>query len=290
MPADQQGEVQTGHGLYDPGSSSTAVPLDGENFNIAYVDGSGSSGPEYTENVNIGGATLPNFAIGVCNDLHLNPGASSRDTDGPVGLAFQYGNSARPTQQPTFAEALLSAGAISAPMFATHFKTDDSGSILFGAGDSSLYSGSLVSVGVDNSTGAWLVPQVGYGVNGQQFSTGPITMIADSGGPGLDVPSDALAQYWATVPGAAQDSNGSWYYPCGTALPDFDLFFGNADPNGPTSISIPGGSLPDGGDGTNCYTWMGAAGDQGSFGVPFFSSQYIEFDMSGPSMRFAAST
>lgn len=93
MPSSQQGEVQTGHALYDPSQSSTAQPIDGESFDIAYEDGSSSSGPEYAESVTIGGANLPNMVIGVCNNLVLGSGSSSRNSDGPVGLGFQSINS-----------------------------------------------------------------------------------------------------------------------------------------------------------------------------------------------------
>ena len=286
MPADQQSEVQTGHDLYDPISSSSAHQLDGENYNLSYADGSGSSGPEYTDAVQIGDVTIDSFAIGVCSNLILSPGQSSRDTDGPVGLAFEYGNSARPTQQPTFAEALMNSGQLSAPMFATHFKSDDSGSILFGAGDSSLHTGDLVEVGIDNSTGAWNVPQTSV------QSSQPIGMIADTGTPTMSLPGDALQNYFSGVPGSGQDSSGAWYYPCSATLPDLQLYFPTANPNGPGTVYVPGSALVNEGNqsGGNCYTWLAATDGSGSLGVPFFTSMYVEFDMSQPALRFAAAT
>lgn len=283
MPANEQSGVQTGHSLYDPGQSTTAQPISGESFDIAYEDGSGSSGPEYTESVTIGGANLPNMAIGVCNSLTLGSGSTSRNSDGPVGLGFQSINSASPTKEPTFAEALVAAGAVSDPVFSTFFTTDDSGFILFGMTDSSLYSGSLTSVPVDSSSGFWLLDNVSFGVNGNQFSSAPLTTICDTGGPGLDIPADALSDYFGAVSGSGQDGNGNWYYPCGSQLPDLDVYF----PSG--SVTIPGIALENGsGDaGSNCYTWMGTANGQGSMGIPFFTSMYIEWDLSGPTMNFA---
>ena len=236
----------------------------------------------------IGGANLPSMAIGVSNSLRLGQGQTSRNSDGPVGLGFQSINSATPNKEPTFAEALVNAGAVSQPVFTTKLTTGGDGFILFGETDESLYTGSLTQVPVDNSNGFWFIDGVSFGVNGQQFSSAPLNMIGDTGGAGLDIPSDALSSYFSNVPGSGQDSNGNYFYPCGTSLPDFNLFFSNVQNGGPSSITIPGGALENGGDGTNCYTWFGSAGDTGSLGLPFFVSQYIEWDLSGPTMSFAA--
>ena len=289
LPSDEQAYVQTGHGLYDPSQSTSAQPLDGENFEIGYGDGSGSSGPEYTETVVLGDVALAGMPIGVANMLHLGTGQTSRNSDGPVGLGFQSLNSVKPDKQPTFAEALQSAGALSKPVFTTHLTTDDSGVILFGEYDSSLYTGSLTQVPVDNSAGFWVIDNVSFGMNGQQFSSAPINMIGDTGGGGLDIPADALASYFSIVQGSGQDSNGNYFYPCGTDLPALELYFPSVLNGGPGSASISGQSIKDGdGDaGQNCYTHFGAASDQGSLGIPFFVSQYIEWDMSVPSMAFA---
>ena len=291
MPSDQQASVQTAENnpLYDPSSSSTAQEISGESFNLNYGDGSGASGPEYTESVTIGGANLPDFAIGVCNDLRYGSGETSRNSDGPVGLGFQSLNSASPTKQPTFAEALVGAGAVSSPVFATAFTTGDSGYITFGDVDSSAYSGSLTQIPIDNSTGFWYIDNVSFGVNGNEFSSAPLNCICDTGGAGLDIPSDALSDYFGAVSGSGQDSSGNWYYPCGTTLPDLDVYFPSVLNGGPSQISIPGSALLNGNGpaGDNCYTWFGAAGTTGSMGLPFFVSQYIVWDLSTPTMSFA---
>ena len=80
--------------------------------------------------------------------------------------------------------------------------------------------------------------------------------------------------------------------PCGTGLPDLQLAFPTADPEGPQTVYVPRGALVDGWnvDGNNSYTWLGATDGSGSLGVPFFSSMYVEFDVSGPALRFGAAT
>ena len=94
LPQDQQALVDPSLSLYDPSKSTTYQPVDGESYSLGYGDGSSSSGPAARENVNLGGATVPDMWIGVANQLKLGDGVTTpRNTDGPVGLAFQYGNS-----------------------------------------------------------------------------------------------------------------------------------------------------------------------------------------------------
>ena len=286
MPSDQQSLVQTGHDLYDPVSSSSAKVIDGEFYQLTYGDGSSSTGAEFNEDVLINNVLLFGMGLGVCTDLKLNPSQTSRDTDGPIGLAFGSGNSARPTRQPTFVEEFWNAGGLQAPMFTTHFKPDDSGTII-GTGDQTLYTGDLVSVPIDNSTSAWNVPQVTVG------ASQPIAMIADTGTPSMIIPSDALDSYFAGVKGAGKDSSGTWTFPCGTTLPDLQLYFPTADPNGPQTVYVPGSALVNTQSisGDSCYTWLGATdGGSGSLGAPFFESMYVEWDMAEPAIRFAAGT
>ena len=241
----------------------------------------------------LGDIALAGMPIGVANSLHLGtnaPAGSTRNSDGPVGLGFQSINSVSPDKQPTFAEALQSAGALTHNVFTTHLTTDDSGEILFGNYDSSLYTGTLTQVPVDNSQGFWIIDSVSFSLNGQSISSSAINMIGDTGGPGLDIPADALAAYFAAVDGSGQDSNGNYFYPCGADLPDLELSFPTVLNGGPGTATVSGDKIKDGdGDaGSNCYTYFGVANGQGSLGIPFFTSQYIEWDMGVPSMAFAS--
>ena len=104
LPADEQAQVQTGFPLYDQTKSTTYQPFDGENFSLAYGDGSSASGPAAREQVDIGGAIVPNMPIGVANSLQLGQGQTSRNSDGPVGLAFKYGNSSKLPRGPLYLE------------------------------------------------------------------------------------------------------------------------------------------------------------------------------------------
>ena len=281
--------MKTGHALYNVSKSTTAKRISGETFSIAYGDGSGSSGPEYTETVGIGGAKLTKFAIGVSNSLRLGSGQTSRNTDGPVGLGFKGLNTARPTQEPTFIGALIAAGAVTKNLFTTRLTKGSEGFILFGDTEASAHTGTLSVVPVDSSSSFWFLDNLTFGVKGAAFaSVSPLNMIADTGGPGLDIPTAAVNKYFSNVDGAAKDSSGTWTYPCGTKLPDLDVFFPKVQ-SGPKSVAIPGAALENGSgsQGQSCYTWIGNAGSTGSLGITLFSSLYVVWLTVSQSMSIA---
>ena len=90
MPTDQQATVEPA--VYDPSQSSTFHPMVGCMYDVAYGDGSQSSGTVAQFDVNIGGVELA-VPIGICINLTYGPAETSRNTDRPVGLIFSSGNS-----------------------------------------------------------------------------------------------------------------------------------------------------------------------------------------------------
>jgi aspergillopepsin I len=108
----------------------------------------------------------------------------------------------------------------------------------------------------------------------------------DTGTASLSVSSDIAAAYWALVEGA-DDSSGSWQYPCGTELPDLDFVFLNVT-SGPSTVTIPGENLKNGDASSGmCSTWMNVVDGRGNAGVPFYISKYIVWNQAKPSMSFA---
>ena len=288
MPSDQQSTVKTGE-IYDPSQSSTFRPMNGSTYNISYVDGSGSSGPAAYDTVNIGGATVPNMPFGVCSDLRYGDGSSgNRDTNVPLGLGFGVENSIRPTPKCTFMECL--EPYVPEPFFSTAFKLDSSGFIDFGYSDSDAYTGDVTNLPIANTSsgneGQWVNQGVQFGSGGEVFSPGPIDLAFDSGTATLSLPGDVASEYFALVDGAS-DSSGSWTYPCGSTLPDFDFIFTQVT-SGPTTVTIPGDSLKNGdADSGGCSTWIGVADGRGNAGLPFYISKYMIWNQAEPSLSFA---
>ena len=157
--------------------SSTFVNLTGETFNIGYGDGSGASGYAALESVNIGGATVPNQAIGVANAIEGGAVGNS-GYDGIIGLAFKYGNSIRPDQQPTLMENLEQY--VDQSIFTTNFHTDNTGTIEFGYVDTALYTGNLQTFSCDNTTdypGSWTVDSVSFSSMGNSLGSDTMAIV-----------------------------------------------------------------------------------------------------------------
>ena len=258
--------------------------MNGSQYEIGYADNSGSSGPVGKDTVVIGSASVPNMPFGVCNDLHLGDGQTSRDTDGPVGLGFGSFNSIRPQPQCTFMECL--EPYVSDPVFASAFRLDDSGFMDFGYSDPSASSGDATFVDIDNSSGQWIAQGVQFGSGGSVFSPAAMGMDFDSGTTSLNIPDDAASEYFALIDGSS-NASGSWTYPCGTDLPDFDFVFTQAT-SGPQTVTIPGNNLKNGdADSGDCSTWIGSGNDVANAGLPFYIAKYMVWNQANPSLSFA---
>ncbi|KAL6236766.1 hypothetical protein BDW75DRAFT_229277 [Aspergillus navahoensis] len=253
------------------------------------ADGSGASGPVYSDTVNIGGAIVPGFALGVCDDLRYGEGRDgTRDTAGPVGLGFGKLSSIRPNPQCTFKECL--EPYVPEPIFGTAFKLNDTGFINFCYVDSEAYTGPFTEVPVINTSswneGKWMSLGVSFGSGGDLFDANPLDMDFDSGTASLSVSSDIAAAYWALVEGS-DDSSGSWEYPGVSAwyrAARPSTFFLSNVSHGPSTVTIPSQNLRNG-DGTTgmCSTWMNIVEGRGNAGVPFYISKYIVWNQAKPS-------
>ena len=287
MPADQQQTVTSGS-LYNPDQSSTYQAQDGWTYALGYADGSGSSGPAGIDQVNIGGATIPAMPFGICQDLRYGGnGVGTRDTDGPVGLGFGAENSIRPNPQCTFMECL--EPYVPEPVFSTSFKQNNTGFIDFGYNDTTQYIGDVTTIPIANTSsgneGQWVNQGVQFGSGGNVFSSAPIDMDFDSGTASLSLPWQAAADYFALVPGSS-NSSGGWQYPCSATLPDFDFVFTQVN-SGPATVTIPGANLENGGDGTNCGTWIGVVDGRANAGLPFYITKYMIWNQAIPTLSFA---
>jgi aspergillopepsin I len=176
------------------------------------------------------------------------------------------------------------------PIFGTSFKLNNSGFVDFGYSDSAVYTGDLTEIPIANTSsgneGQWVTQGVQFGSGGQIFSANPIDLDFDSGTASLSVSADVASAYFALVKGA-DNSSGSWQYPCGAALPDFQFIFPHAT-SGPTTVTIPGENLKNGDATTGkCGTWMNVVNGRGNAGLPFYISKYMIWNQAKPSLSFA---
>lgn len=114
-------KYQSGHGVYNPSSSSTSKKLSGSTWDISYGDGSGASGDVYTDVVNIGGVSFASQAVEAASTISTEF-TEDTDNDGLVGLAFSSINTVSPKSQKTFFDNVKSS--LSSPLFAANLNHD----------------------------------------------------------------------------------------------------------------------------------------------------------------------
>lgn len=222
LPASQQ----LGHTIYDPSKSSASKLIQGSLFNISYGDGSTASGVVGTDTVDIGGATVPNQAIGLPDRLSASF-VSDSASNGLVGLAFSKLNTMKPVRQKTFFDNILSS--LSQPVFTAALKGDgqNGGSYEFGKVDTTSFRGELNVVKVDSSRGFWEFSSASATVNGQTISIPGGRAIADTGTSLMLVSDTLLKGYWSQVPGATTNAGaGGVIFPCTAQLPDLQIAIG----------------------------------------------------------------
>jgi len=144
-----------------------------QNFDITYAakPDAPTIGPVVATEVGFGDVSVPNFGVGIATKEGFN-----YPLDGFMELGFQGLNTGewipqdswispkpwpmivdtvRPTQQPTFMEAVQQK--LSQPIFTIGLKPNSHGTLNFGYIDKSLYQGDLITASVDNSRSAWIV-------------------------------------------------------------------------------------------------------------------------------------
>ncbi|KAG8424737.1 hypothetical protein J3458_001506 [Metarhizium acridum] len=226
-----------GQTVYDPSRSSTAQPLGGSTWSIAYGDGSSSSGVVYTDAVTVGGLTVDAQAVEAAEQVssHFSQDAAS---SGLLGLAFSSINTVEPTRQKTFFDN--AKPALDSALFTADLKHGAGTSVLapcctclskktgvnlltarladgrynFGYIDGAAYTGSIAYTAVDSSQGFWGFTSTGYAVGGGGLNTASTPGIADTGTTLLLLPGSIVSAYYARVSGARYDGLAGRLHVC----------------------------------------------------------------------------
>ncbi|KAJ5159730.1 aspergillopepsin A-like aspartic endopeptidase [Penicillium canariense] len=294
MNSKLQASMIKGRTVYDPSKSSTYKQVDGGAFKISYGDSSSASGGLAQDTVNIGGATVTSQYFGLPTTVSSS---FIEDTysNGLVGLGFSSINTFDPGPQKTFFENI--AADLEEPVLTARLRSDGVGEYEFGQIDHSKYSGALVNVSVDSSSGFWQF-EAGYfavGSGSLQKVTQVPAAIADTGTSLMLVSPEVVEAYYKEVQGAAYSSSVSGYiYPCSAELPSLTVALGDK-----YQATIPGSLVNFAEVGTNTTTgatvcYGGIQSNEGSslqiFGDVFLKALFVVFDQRGPSLGFASPT
>ncbi|KAF9507356.1 hypothetical protein BS47DRAFT_1422053 [Hydnum rufescens UP504] len=193
-----------GHGIYNPGRSSTAKLAPGLNWKISYGDGSGASGSVYKDVVKFSNLAIPGQAVEVATQLS-STFLGEHSSDGLLGLAFPTINTITPTKQKTPVQELVERNIIKQPIFTAKL---DKG----GTGTHTAASSRIIYTDVDSSHGFWEFGSPQLRVGRKTVNRRPACRTNDA----------ALDAIYRPIPGARIDHSG-WIVPTKSRPPDISF-------------------------------------------------------------------
>ncbi|KAJ1303555.1 hypothetical protein OPQ81_011739 [Rhizoctonia solani] len=283
---------------YDASKSSSSKPQAGE-FKITYGDGSGVSGPVYSDTVTVAGLRAEKYVANVIASRYLlmvylvklfspvnqTDGMEDYATDGLMGLAFK---SISQLNAPTFIDTLFSQNKIPKPIFSMRLASVPGSELYIGGTNPSKYAGEITYVPLETQT-FWLV-NGSASANGQEGFSGK--MIIDSGTTAILGPYGSVWNWWYKVPGSAAcnprdcGAPGYFTFPCANAPSVSFKFNGREFPVAAKDFSI--GTLA-----RNSSICVGAIGildtpdNAWVVGDAFMKNVYTVFDASESRVGFA---
>lgn len=278
LPASTCGQTCSGHALYDPNSSSTAIDRNAT-FILSYGDGTSVQGEQYTDTVIIGGYTATGQVLGAANQFPTGLQAPSFTPDGVLGMAFETLSiyHASPVIQ-----TLISNHAISDPVFA--FSLGSSGAELrIGGVNSALYTGSLTYTPVTDK-GFWQIAGDAISVNGNPTIT-PFSAIVDTGTTLILGNLGTVGQFYNGL-NATDLGNGFYTLPC-DSMPSVSITIGGTVfPLSPDTFNL--GTYPSGSNQCACaISSTGGLGKTMLLGDAFLRNVYSVFDVGQTRVGFA---
>lgn len=258
----------------------TGTEKKGFSWKITYGDGTGASGLVYEDAVRIGPVTAKAQAVEVATQISAQ--FHQERSDGLLGLGFGKTNTVKPDRQQTWFENVLPQ--LAAPLFTAALKKNATGSYDFGFIDPAKYQGDIQYAPINTTRGYWEYQAVGYAVGDGPLVPSSYQSIADTGTTLLLLPSPAVKDFYAKVPGAQlMATEGGYVYPCESAaqMPDLHLFV--AVPSAePIKLTVPGMFLDRGKSMTGsgrCYGGVQSGSPSLSiWGDIFLKSQFVVFE------------
>ncbi|KAK3627424.1 hypothetical protein LTR56_019225 [Elasticomyces elasticus] len=223
-----QGSVCAESGTYAPNSSTTYEYID-SNFNITYVDGSGSEGDYVSDTVAFGGVSLQNQQFGI--------GYTSSSGEGIIGIGYplnevatQY-NGGQP--YPNVPWNLVIHGNINTNSYSLWLNDLDAstGSILFGGVDTAKYTGELQTLPIIPTQGYYAEFVIALSAVGANGTVGSIAnniaspALLDSGSSLMYLPDDICTTIFNDVGAQYDESQGAAFVDCDLRNQDSTIDF-----------------------------------------------------------------
>ncbi|KAG2075790.1 acid protease [Suillus decipiens] len=278
LPGPSCGDSCSGHDIYNPNSSSSAVPL-GQTFTVEYSDGSMATGNLYNDTVLLAGFQATAQTFGVASLYSYGFSSENFGADGLMGMAFK---SVSEFGADSVFQTLVSQGAVPESVFA--FKLASSGSELYVGGvNSALYRGPFTYIPV-TQTGYWQVTGDAIGIDGKNI-VNTFSAIVDTGTTLILGDTSYVSQLYAVI-NATEVGGGVYSLPC-DAMPNVTITLGGK------SIALSAETFNFGTYGSSGNTCLGGiAGSEGLgdlwiLGDVFLRNVYTAFDVGKLSVGFA---
>ncbi|KAJ3496175.1 hypothetical protein NLG97_g2854 [Lecanicillium saksenae] len=270
----KKAEVQ-GQALYKPGASTSAKLMKGFKWAIGYVDQSGSHGIVYSDVVAVGDASVSGQAVESATDVSASF-SKDKGSSGLLGLAYDKGNTVKPTAQKTWFSNIKDK--LAAPIFTARLKHQEVGSYNFGYIDKSQYTGDIYyTAAYADEGGHRLFNASGYAIGDAELNDRVIVGTADTGTSIVYVPHDIADDYWGNIEGSKEQQVGPgqslWVYNCTNTLPTFSFGVGSG------RITIHSNNINFTSEGDTCVGGIGALeGDIAIFGDVAMKSGFVVYD------------
>ncbi|XP_018432316.1 PREDICTED: gastricsin-like [Nanorana parkeri] len=228
-----QSPACTNHPLFNPSQSST-YSSNNQQFSMWYGSGSMTGVLGY-DTVTVQGLSIQNQELG----LSITEPSSFfyySKFDGIFGMAYQSMSAGGAT---TGIQGLIQQNLIPQPVF-SFYLTSQSGEVIFGGVDSSLYSGQIYWTPVTEQI-YWQIAIDEFSVNGQPsgWCSQGCQGIVDTGTPLLTIPKQYLVNLLEEL-GAQQGQNGEYYVNCNNVqnLPSISFTISGSQFSIPPSVYI----------------------------------------------------
>lgn len=287
-------------GSFDQTASSTFDIVGQNEFNISYVDGTGSTGSYFQDTFTIGGGSIKNFEMGLATDTSIGTGIMG------IGYNTSEANvdTGNGTIYPNLPFAMVDAGLIKSNAYSLWLNDlqANTGSVLFGGVDTAKYTGDLISVEVYPTSRSGRVTSftVAFTSLSATSSSGTDQLtpdnyaqaaILDSGTTITLLPDDVAQAVFEELGATVSQQLDAVIVPCSLADNDGTLNYGFGGSGGPTikvavsqlvlPLTLPNGQTPTYTDGTAaCQLGVQAAGSLPVlFGDTFLRSAYAVYDL-----------
>jgi len=230
-------------GTFDSAASSTVQVVGANQFNISYVDGSGTTGDYITDTFSIGGGKVENFQLGLGKDTSIGIGIMGIGYNTSEANTFT-GNG---TAYPNLPFAMVDNGLINSEAYSLWLNDlqSNEGNILFGGVDTAKYTGDLISVQVYPSSRSKqfssftvaftsLSATSSSGTDQLTPSNYAAAAILDSGTTITLLPDDVAQAVFDELGATVSAQLGAVVVPCSLADNSGTLNYGFGGPGGPT--------------------------------------------------------